>query len=295
MAECFDVPERSSHVERTLRRGPLAMSELKVDTPTGEPSASLGYDEAFMVGVQLVDVSDHEYWVNGRTPPVEPVIAGRTYIHDLRHDPRALVRVPTHAFHFYMPLAALNAFAEQNESPRISELIYQPMVGRDDPVMRALSQAALAALREQHAASGLLLDQILSAACAHALGHYGSASAPVRRLPSGLARWQEQRAKELMDARMDVSLSELAAECGLSVTHFSRAFRQSTGVSPHQWLLARRLSKAKELLSGSRLSLAEIALSCGFSSQSHFNVAFRSNTQVSPGQWRRARIGPDGP
>jgi AraC-like DNA-binding protein len=288
LADCFDVPQHSSHIERTLQRGPLAMSELKVDVPSAEPSASLGYDEAFLVGVQLINVSDHEYWVNGRTPPVEPVVAGMTYVHDLRHDPRALVRVPTHAFHFYMPLATLNAFAEQNEIPLISELTYQPMVGRDDPVMRALSQAALAALREKHATTGLLLDGILSAACAHALGAYGNARVPVRRPPSGLARWQERRAKELMNERMDVSLSELALECGLSVTHFSRAFRQSTGTSPHQWLLAHRISKAKSLLSGSKLSLAEIALACGFSSQSHFNAAFRSSTNVSPGRWRRS-------
>jgi AraC-like DNA-binding protein len=91
-----------------------------------------------------------------------------------------------------------------------------------------------------------------------------------------------------MNERLDVSLSELALECGVSVTHFVRGFRRSTGTSPHQWLQGRRIGKAKALLSGSDLSLVEIALACGFSSQSHFSTAFKSSTGTSPGRWRRS-------
>ncbi len=263
------------------------MSELKVTSPMAEPSASLGYDEAFLVGVQLCNIARHEYWLDGRSTAVEPAVAGMTYIHDLRLDPRALVREPTHALHFYFPLATLNAFADQNELPIISELIHRPMVGRDDPVMRYLSQASLAALREPHVASGLLLDEILSATCAHTLGQYGNALTATRHRMSGLARWQELRAKEMMNELSDVSLSELAQECRLSVTHLVRGFRQSTGMSPHQWLMARRIGRAKFLLTESNQALADIALECGFSSQSHFNAAFKSSTNVSPGRWRR--------
>jgi AraC family transcriptional regulator len=287
LADCFDLPEPGLHVQRTLQRGTLAMSELKVVAPMAEPSASLGYDEAFLVGIQLCNISLHEYWLNGRSRPVEPAVAGKTYIHDLRLDPRAMVRERTHALHFYFPLATLNAFADQNDTPHISELIHAPMVGRDDPVMRHLSRAALAALREQHVTTGLLLDEILCAGCVHTLGQYGDKPAVVRHRGSGLARWQELRAKEMMNARMDVSLLELAQECRLSVTHFVRSFRRSTGVSPHQWLLARRISKAKSLLTESNQTLADIAFACGFSSQSHFTAAFKSSTEVSPGRWRR--------
>lgn len=288
LADCFDLPEPGLHMQRTLQRGTLAVSELRVQGPMQDPSASLGYDEAFLVGLQLCDIIGHEYWLDGRSHTVEPALAGRTYIHDLRLDPRAMVRTPTHALHFYFPLATLNAFADQNDSPLISELIHEPMVGRDDPVMRALGQASLAALREPHLATGLLLDEILSAASVHTLGRYGNARAPVRAPGSGLARWQEIRAKDIMSAVMDVSLPELARECRISVPHFVRGFRRSTGTSPHQWLLGRRISKAKELLGWSNLSLAEIALACGFSSQSHFSAAFKSSTTLSPGQWRRA-------
>lgn len=294
LADCFDLPEPGLHIQRRLQRGTLAMSELKVVTPMAEPSASLGYDEAFLVGVQLCNISRHEYWLNGRSRHVEPAVAGNTYIHDLRLDPRAMVREPTHALHFYFPLATLNAFADQNDTPHISELIHGPMIGRDDPVMRYLSEAALAALRGPHVTTGLLLDQILCAACTHTLGRYGDRQSVVRHRGSGLARWQELRAKDMMNARMDASLSELAQECRLSVTHFARGFRRSTGVSPHQWLLARRISKAKGLLTESNQTLADIAFACGFSSQSHFAAAFKNSTDVSPGRWRRffARRGP---
>ncbi len=60
-------------------------------------------------------------------------------------------------------------------------------------------------------------------------------------------------------------------------------------MSPHQWLLTRRVSKARSLLADSTLTLAEIALACGFSSQSHFNRAFAANIGTTPGRWRRSR------
>jgi AraC-like DNA-binding protein len=265
----------------------LAVSELRIDTPSFVPSASLAYDDAFLVSVQLKSVK-HDFWLNGRAIACDPIVAGMTYIHDLRQDPRALVHAPARTLHFYMPLATMNAFAEQNERHAISDLIHKPTVGRDDRVMRHLSYAVLAALEERHDTSGLLLDEILTAACAHTLGQYGTARTPVRGPETGLAQWQERRAKEMMNVYMDVSLSELAEECRLSVTHFVRAFRRSTGMPPHQWLLARRISKAKSLLARSDLTLAEVALACGFNSQSHLNKAFKTNTSVSPGRWRRS-------
>jgi len=103
----------------------------------------------------------------------------------------------------------------------------------------------------------------------------------------GLAPWQERRAEELMDQTLDITLSQLAESCRLSVSHFVRAFRHSTGLSPHQWLIRRRVNKAMALLSEDNLSIADIALACGFSSQSHLNRAFAAQAGVPPGRWRR--------
>lgn len=105
----------------------------------------------------------------------------------------------------------------------------------------------------------------------------------------GLAPWQQRRAIELMSSRLgeEISLTSLANECGLSVRHFARAFRESTGVAPHQWLLRHRVDRARELLKTKALSLADVASFCGFADQSHFTRVFKGIAGVSPGSWRR--------
>jgi AraC-like DNA-binding protein len=190
-----------------------------------------------------------------------------------------------------MPLATLNGFAEQEGFAAINDLNHEPGAGRNDPVMRHLTQATLESLARPHEASGSFLDHILCAVCAHTLGNYGTSRVVFRSRTGGLAQWQERRAKELMRAGMDgnVPLSQLAQECRLSVTHFVRTFRESTGMSPHQWLLSLRIDRAKSLLEGSGLSLAEVALECGFHDQSHLTRAFMAHVGVSPGCWRRVR------
>jgi transcriptional regulator GlxA family with amidase domain len=73
----------------------------------------------------------------------------------------------------------------------------------------------------------------------------------------------------------------------LSTSHFTRAFRASTGLAPFQWLAHRRVDTAKVLLRQRRVSLREIALACGFSDQSHFTRVFSRIVGTSPGTWQR--------
>jgi transcriptional regulator GlxA family with amidase domain len=89
------------------------------------------------------------------------------------------------------------------------------------------------------------------------------------------------------DLSGEVPLAQLARECGLSASHFTRAFRQSVGMAPHQWLLAQRVERAKERLLHSDAPLATIAVDCGFADQSHFTRVFTKQMTASPGQWRR--------
>jgi AraC family transcriptional regulator len=106
----------------------------------------------------------------------------------------------------------------------------------------------------------------------------------------GLAPWQEKRSRELLEAAVDreVSLADVARACSLSPGHFARAFRKSTGESPHRWLLKRRVVRAQCLLLDTTLPLAEIAIASGFADQSHLTKVFRRFTGSSPRIWRLA-------
>ena len=115
--------------------------------------------------------------------------------------------------------------------------------------------------------------------------------ASARSVLGGLAPWQFRRAEVLLldEVRAERSLAEVAESCGLSAGHFARAFRATTGLPPHRWLVRRRVERAQELLEVSNLSLSEIALTCGFFDQSHLTRVFRSVAGASPGAWRRQR------
>jgi AraC-like DNA-binding protein len=85
-----------------------------------------------------------------------------------------------------------------------------------------------------------------------------------------------------------LELDTQAALAGLSKSHYCRAFKASTGISPHQWLLNARIEKAKQHLLADELPLAEIALSVGFTDQAHFTHTFSKVEGISPRSWQRA-------
>jgi transcriptional regulator GlxA family with amidase domain len=85
-------------------------------------------------------------------------------------------------------------------------------------------------------------------------------------------------------------VAELAAICGLSASHFRYAFRKTIGAPPHQWLLKKRIEKAKDLLVNTTASLREISLETGFPDQSHFTRVFSQLEETSPAVWRKARL-----
>jgi AraC family transcriptional regulator len=85
----------------------------------------------------------------------------------------------------------------------------------------------------------------------------------------------------------DICLDELSELTGLTPKHFARAFKQSTGLPPHQYLIIERIEAAKRCLLDARANLADIALFCGFADQSHFTATFRKVVGVPPGVWRR--------
>lgn len=117
-------------------------------------------------------------------------------------------------------------------------------------------------------------------------------SRPERQARGGLAAYQLRRVTDYLCEHLaeSVSLQELATITGLSRSYFSSAFRQSTGMSAHQWLLQKRISKAKEYLLGTDFPVAHIAIAVGFSDQAHFTRTFSRVVGTSPVIWRRARM-----
>ena len=117
-------------------------------------------------------------------------------------------------------------------------------------------------------------------------------SARATKAPGGLGAHQLRMITEYLSAHLAerIHLRELAAITHLSRWHFSRAFKASTGMGAHQWLLAERVRKVKDHLGENRLSIADIATLTGFADQAHLTRVFHRVTGVSPGAWRRRGI-----
>jgi AraC family transcriptional regulator len=191
-----------------------------------------------------------------------------------------------------VPRAALDVLADDANVPRIDGLPHAPGVGFVDETIRHLNLAAIAALQRPGQVSRLFVDHLTLAFVAHVTQAYGGMEPTTRLIKGGLAPWQERRAKEMLvaDLTRATPLAEIAATCGLSSDHFARAFRRSTGLAPHAWLLKARVEHAMTLLRQPDPSLSEIALTCGFADHSHFSRVFTRHTGRSPGVWRRLSI-----
>jgi AraC family transcriptional regulator len=108
--------------------------------------------------------------------------------------------------------------------------------------------------------------------------------------PGGLATWQARRTLAHIEANLasKMDIDDLANVVALSRSHFSRAFKRSVGFSPMEYVVVRRVERAKVMISGTSEPLAEVALACGFADQAHLNRRFRDIVGVSPGRWRRS-------
>jgi AraC family transcriptional regulator len=105
----------------------------------------------------------------------------------------------------------------------------------------------------------------------------------------GLAPWRHRKIQThlLTDLSGSLRTTKLAQLVNLSHSHFCRAFKQSFGVPPHEYLMRTRIERARTLLSGSNSTIAEIAVSCGLSDQPHLTRLFRRFVGETPGAWRR--------
>jgi AraC family transcriptional regulator len=278
-----------SLVTRSLRGVGLAITETRNDNPEPGLSGSFTAEDAFLVSLKLHDYPDCEFWEHGKCLTKADVRAGATYLYDLKRDPRYVIDKPFHSLFFYVPRSALDGIAEQSGTPRIGDLDCEAGMGHDDGVVRHIGAALQDGLRRADETNQLFVEHMMLALTAHVAQTYGDLRPGAEPNRGGLAPWQARRACERLESDLGgkLSLQQIAAELGLSVSHFSRAFRISTGVPPHQWLLRQRVKAAKQLMTVRDLPLSEIAISAGFANQSHSTRVFSSMVGVSPGVWRR--------
>lgn len=158
--------------------------------------------------------------------------------------------------------------------------------GVHDPLIAAAIQTLEQEIRRPAQCGSLYADAVADTLALHLLRE---GVAPRAQLcDGGLARAALGRSLERLEAGIEsgVSLQALADEAGLSRAHFAESFRRSTGLPAHRYLTQRRLARARELLRRTHLSLAEVALRCGFSSQAHFSDCFRREAGVTPRRFR---------
>lgn len=104
-----------------------------------------------------------------------------------------------------------------------------------------------------------------------------------------LLAWQARKVREYIDSNIPnpILVANLCAVVGLSEAHFSRVFKHTFGVSPHAFLVRRRLQLAAEYMLQTNASLSDIAIQCGFADQPHMSKRFREATGWTPAAWRR--------
>ncbi|UPJ54109.1 helix-turn-helix transcriptional regulator [Bradyrhizobium sp. 200] len=196
--------------------------------------------------------------------------------------------------HLYLPPTLLDqsALTDFDIDPAKVEIAYAH--GLADQVLFHICSPLRDLLhRSRQPTDALFVEGIQVALAAHLLGHYSidrwrppekSPSLDVRRL---------QRVLDYIEASLgtDIRLEELAAQACLSPYHFSRLFREATGLSPHRYVIDRRVQAARQELARSNFSLVEIALEFGFGSQANFTRVFRKATSLTPGQYRELCCG----
>lgn len=162
--------------------------------------------------------------------------------------------------------------------------------GAFDPVIWHLGRELRAELRRHRQLDGAYIQSVATVLARHLVSTYVAAV----RLPvenGGLPRFKLRRAIEYVHENMveDIGFRDVAAHLKMSAYHFARMFKQSTGESPHRYIVRCRMERAKALLSEARLPISDVAFEVGYKSQSHFTTCFGRMTGVTPGAFRAGK------
>jgi AraC family transcriptional regulator len=187
----------------------------------------------------------------------------------------------------YLPHTTLKRVAGEADTAAPDDLVER--TGHPDLITSRLLMSAADVLEANAALDALFRHQLTDLLATRLLAAHTSAPTTLRPAVGGLSPTVLRRAIERLrsDSDADVSLAALASDAGLSRFHFCRAFKESTGLSPHAWLRQHRLEQAMNMLRDTDSSIALVAAELGYASQTAFAAAFRRLTGETPSEWRR--------
>jgi AraC family transcriptional regulator len=267
----------------------FAVTRLQSDTGIPDRTMRVPSEAALHISVSILPVPlrAYELWIDGKAIEVPFIPSLRTSVMDLQSDPVCWVGAGFDYVHYHVPKAGLDEIARDHGAEPAGS--YKFAICEHDIVLAQLTQYVFPLIGSRDWTGSLALDQFSLILGAHVLRTYAGLPPlePTRR--GGLSPWQARRAAEMIRERLggEIRLADMARECGLSVSHFTRAFRKSFGMSPYRWLLERRIDRGKALLATTDLPIADIAIQSGFSDQTAFTRAFGRLVGDSPGRWRR--------
>jgi AraC family transcriptional regulator len=204
---------------------------------------------------------------------------------------RGKFQTPTDFLHIYVPSSRLTEWLDNGEVPEVTPLLATAPLHIRDSVVIKLTATLLRTVHGRTSASSMYADGITLSILARVLEIIATRAnvKPARvSAVSPLEAWRVKLAIEFIDQRIDQSLTlaELGAAVGLSPMHFAARFRAATGISPHTFVLRRRIEHAQTLLATTTSTVADIAFSVGFRTQAHFTTVFRRHVDDTPHRWR---------
>jgi len=272
-------------------RVPGTFTITRLQSPAGlaDRITKLSPVPALLVSISLRSLpsSSYQVWTSDKLISTSIVHPFRSNVIDFDSRPRCWAGSAFDYIHYSVPRQGLDDIAEDLGFGRIND--YRLAVLEDDLVVTQITKSILPFLGRSDRPSVLALDQFSLILGAHLIQQYGVLQKTARPARGGLAPWQKRRAAELLRENLHgrIRLSEIARECGLSVSHFARSFKTSFGISTHRWLIQHRMDRAKQLMSQTSMPLIDIAIQSGFNDQAAFTRTFHQLVGVSPGRWRR--------
>jgi AraC family transcriptional regulator len=194
---------------------------------------------------------------------------------------------PVDVVQLYLPHKMIERVAREADTATPTDLLER--TAHPDPITSRLLLSAADSLEGNGALDSLFRHQLIELLATRVLAAHSGSPTSFQPTAGGLAPKALLRAIERLrsDSDTDVSLAALAADAGLSRFHFCRAFKESTGLSPHAWLRQHRLEQAMNMLRDTDAPVASVAAALGYSSQTAFAAAFRNLTGEAPSDWRR--------